>query len=199
MLSGIDDNALKNMTPEQLRWLNNIKRAVQQCDKAIVEQNIEDECLASLCRGIETAQKLRRSLQGTPTEKLKKDSRKHFVDFIELEFPTKIVAVYGESPGSNSLPHPPFSEMIYEVRCKAVHENENLNAADSLDSPVQVDWTLSNDMGGRTIDGMHFVNGRMLAIRLRGILAKFVMAIDSLRTGNLNVSIWPPVGSIRPD
>jgi hypothetical protein len=138
-------------------------------------------------------------LQGTQTEKLKKDSKKHFVDFIELEFPTKLVAVYGESSAPKSLPHPPFSEMIYEVRNKAVHENENLNAADGLNSSVQVDWTLPDDMGGRTIDGMHFVNGRMLAIRLRGILAKFVMAIDSLRTGSLNISIWPPIGSIRPD
>lgn len=199
MFSGISQEAVAGMSNEQVRWLNNIKRAVYQCDKGSQSNEVEDECLASLCRGVETAQKLRRSLQGVPVPELKRNSKKHFIDFIELEFPTKVVRVYGQKAQEGVAPHPPYSEMIYDVRCKAVHENENLNASENPCSEIQVDWHLPDTHGGQTINNVHYVNGRMLVMRLRGILAKFVMGIDSIGSGSLNIDLFPPIGSIKPE
>jgi hypothetical protein len=199
MFSGIGESTLQNLNSEQLRWLNNIKCAVYQCDMAVQNNNVEDECLASLCRGVETAQKLRRWLQGTPRTELEKLSRKHFIEFIELDFPTRVVTVYGQAQNAPEMPHPPYSDMIYEIRCKAVHENENLNSLENPTSNVQIDWHLPEQVSGQTCGGVHFINGRFLAIRVRSILAKFVMGLDSIRSGQLNIHVFPSLGSIKPD
>jgi hypothetical protein len=187
------------MTGQQLRSLNNIKRAVSQCDSAILADSARDESLASLCRGIEAAQKLRRSLLGESDSSIKKNSKKHFIDFIELTFPTKVVAVYGNPPHPTALLHPRYSEIVYEIRCKAVHENENLDAAQNPGCKIQVSWDLPEDYGGQTIGETHYVNGKMLVWRLRGMLATFVMSLDSIRSGIININLYPPIGSIRPD
>jgi len=203
MLEDVSQERIQAMTPQELRWLDNAKKAFSDSDLAFRSGTPEDECLEALCKAIDTAKTLHRSLQGSPPTT--KNNAKAFVDFIHMEIPrpednglrlelvhsrTKEPVVYG------------FGKLVYEIRCM-IHENENLNVDEYTDFHVLVDWKSNEKQtwawisGGRVI-----VNGPQLWNCLREVLAKFLTAVDSMRTfpmtGRVGTSISPPLGSIRP-
>lgn len=85
MFDGITEDRLLNMTDQERRLLNNIKRALYDSDQALISGKPQDHCMEELCKGLDTAKTLRRSLRGeevSPT-----DHKRRFLEFIHLEVP----------------------------------------------------------------------------------------------------------------
>lgn len=197
---GITLDVVREMGPQDQRRLNNLKKAILQCDEAMQQGRYEDDSLAALCRGIEVAQKLRRSLLGCPEDQLHRNSKRHFLEFLRMLIPHEVAATFPKDPSLPLPPaHPTIADAAYEVRCKAVHENETLNAAEHSDHHILIDWELLPPHLGRTVGDTHYFSGVILMQRLRAALAPFVTFMDSVQKGGFSVSLFPALGSIRPD
>jgi hypothetical protein len=160
-----------------------------------------------MCKAIDTAKTLRRSLRGEDTSSTQNKAR--FTEFIDLEVP---------APGSGGLrvtlleartgqPRDySFSGLVYAIRCM-VHENENLNAAEQPDYHILLDWghlpawpaaaagPVSGSMqdlslsastacppgiAGVINSGRITINGHFIWGRLREVMAKFITGIDAM-------------------
>src|ERR1700722_7635733 len=85
MFEGITPDRLLRMTPQEQRWFDNIKKAFYESDCAYAEGHPSDRCLQELCKAIDTAKTLRRSLRGEKVDHYENKTR--FIEFVESEIP----------------------------------------------------------------------------------------------------------------
>jgi len=205
MFDGITHERVLQMTDRERRWLHNIKKAFYASDVAYAGGTPQDTCLPELCKAIDTAKTLRRSLRGEDTSS--KDNKRRFIDFLNIQIPdvasgglqVQLVDARTKDKGSYS-----FAEILYAVRCM-VHENENLDTAEQPDYHIQIDWSASpaGAIGVVNEDGRIVCSGRFLWHRLRCILAPFIMGIDGIMAAAhgeaFSILADPPLRSIHPD
>lgn len=204
MFSGITPQRLLRMTPQERRWLDNIKKAFYDSDCDYAEGHPEDRCLQELCIAIDTAKTLRRSLRGEDTSPT--DNRARFLEFLNLEIPPPkrggtVIELLDARSGKKrtySLP-----ELVYDIRCM-VHENENLNVEERTDYHILIDWKKGDrSVFGYVAEGRLVCNGNGLWRRLRQVLAGFItgvegmIALASQKSGG--ITIEPPICSLLPD
>jgi hypothetical protein len=198
------------MTDQELRWFHNVKKAFHESDMAYIEGRADDVSVSELCKAVDTAKTLRRSLRGEDTSH--QDNKKRFLEFLNLELPSsksgksKIELVHAQSGKKVSYS---FAELIYDIRCN-IHENENLSAAEAPNYHILLDWSLPHSSClGTIVDGRLTCNGRMIWQRLREILAMFITSIDGVlqytrivasnQPGAFEITSDPQLGSIRPN
>jgi hypothetical protein len=204
MLEGVTEDRIKHMTANEVRWLDNIKKAFLESDEEFRSGKPEDRCLEELFKAIDTATTLQRSLQGKGTSS--KNNAKRFADFLYEEVPRpeanglKLELSHARNQTKKTYG---FAELVYEIRCM-IHENENLNVAEGANYHVLLDWK-SGDSGVavRVANGRAIVNGRFLWGCLRQMLSKFITLVDSIHTlpetGRVGARIDVPLESVRPD
>lgn len=205
MFEGIDEDRYANMTDQELRWFDNIKKAFNHSDEALQSGQAEDRCLEELFKAVDTAKTLRRSLRGEDTSHGK--NRERFISFLGLEIPA---ARPGGSEfelrkkSSGEVRKYTLGEIIYDVRCM-IHENENLNAAEDVDYHILLDWSHQKPLVPAELrDGTFICSGGFIWNRLREVLAKFITVIDSRiamanNASSFSVSINPELSSIVPE
>ncbi len=200
---GITSKRVLGMSAQELRWFENTKKAFEASDEAFHSGAPENECIEAMCKSIDTAKTLHRSLQNL--EFSNKNNAKKFIAFLHMDIP------YPEDGGlSLNLIHARtgksvtygFGQLVYEIRCM-VHENENLHAEEGVDYHVLLEWKEpTNRMLVVVENSRAIVNAPLLWERVRQVLAAMITYIDSARgfseTTNFSVSINPPLGSIRP-
>ncbi len=206
MFSRIPQERYGRLSPQEERLLDNVKKAFRDSDMFYTQGRPQD-CLEPMCKAIDTAKTLRRSLRGEDTSSSL--NRARFTEFIDLEVP---------APGSGGLqvtlldtrtgqPRDySFSGLIYAIRCM-MHENENLNAAERPDYHILLDWgqlpgwpaATPGSVSGSVQDlslrtstvcppgvagvinsGRITINGHFIWGRLREVMAKFVTGIDAM-------------------
>lgn len=206
MFSGIAEERFGQLTALEERLLENVKKAFRDSDQLYRGGRAED-CLEPMCRAIDAAKTLRRSLRSEDTSST--ENRRRFTEFINLEVPapdrgglqvTLLDARTGQSRDFS------FSGLVYAIRCM-VHENENLNAAERPDYHILLDWgqtprwtppaagpvsgtvqdlSLSASIAcppgvaGVINNGRITINGHFIWARLREVMAKFVTGIDAM-------------------
>lgn len=205
MFEGIDEQRYSNMTNQELRWFDNVKKAFYHSDEALQSGHPEDGCLAELFKAVDTAKTLRRSLRGEDTSHA--ENRKRFIHFLGLEIPA---ARPGES--EFELRHKvsgrrrkyTLGEIIYDIRCM-IHENENLNAAENVDYHILLDWSDPKPGVAAHIRDETFVcNGFFIWNRVREVMSKFITGIDAHialanKASSFCMTIKPELGSIVPE
>jgi hypothetical protein len=203
MFDGISAERVLAMSGKEERWFENVKKAFYESDCAYAEGRPHDHCFPELCKAVDTAKTLRRSLRGEDVSH--GDNRKRFVEFLNCELPSpesgglqvQLVDSRSGKPVAYS-----FAELVYDIRCM-VHENENLNAAEAPNYHILIDWTPAEpNFFGVIADGRLTCNGHTVWWRLRGIMAKFITGIDGeisfAREGSCSMTSEPPLGSVRP-
>lgn len=204
MFTGIMPERVAKMSPREHRLFDNIKKAFSDCDADIGKPEMADYCIETLLKGIDAAKKLRLMLLDRPLSENSKN-KKEFIDFLELEIPKKSngARTYSlrnqESMKSYSAS---ISEMIYAIRCM-IHENENLDESESPDYHIRLRWTGPQRLLVQKHDGESIIiNGRVLLLRLREILSKFITilaGLESLSKGkSFSATIHPRLYSIQP-
>lgn len=210
MFADVTPERLLAMSEQERRWFDNVKKAFYESDLAYAEGRAADWCMPELCKAVDTAKTLRRSLCGEDTSS--RDNKKRFVEFLNFELPSpesgrfqvELTDTRSGRPVSYS-----FAEMVYDIRCM-VHENENLNAAEAPNYHILLDWSNPRTLYfGALADGRMTCNGHMVWERLRQIVAKFVTGLDGMisyarivvgdQEGSFSITIVPPLGSVRPD
>jgi hypothetical protein len=222
MFSGIPVERFGRMTPAEARLFDNAKKAFSDSDEAYVGGRVAD-CMEPLCKAVDVAKTLRRSLRGedvSPTE-----NKKRFKEFIDLEVPTPGcggLQVRLTDARTGRAADYSFSDLVYAIRCM-VHENENLNAAEAPDYHILLEWRrapsrvtgmaapvsgsatdlslagsleMAPDVAGNIDGGRVTLNGHFVWGRVREIVSKFVTGVDlyvGLTTGAEKWSI-----TIRP-
>jgi hypothetical protein len=58
MLENVTEARIQDMTDQELRWLDNAKKAFARSDHAFQSAAPEDECLEAMCKAIDTAKTL---------------------------------------------------------------------------------------------------------------------------------------------
>lgn len=170
------------MTEQERRWFNNIKKAIYEADKAYNDGRPEDRCFEEICKAVDTAKTLRRSLIGL--EQTKEGNKRLFTEFLDLELPTPEKGGMDLTLFDTRTKKPvrySFSQLIYAIRCM-IHENENLNAAEQPDFHVLLDWTMhpNGDFGGVIGNGTVTLNARFTWLRLREVVTKFIWGLDAM-------------------
>ena len=124
MFEGFDYARVLAMTDRERRWFNNIKKAVYEADKAYMEGRPEDRCFEEMCKAVDTAKTLRRSLLGL--EQTKAGNKKLFTEFLDSELPRPekggMDLMLFDTRTQRSVQYS-FSQLIYAIRCM-IHENE---------------------------------------------------------------------------
>jgi hypothetical protein len=209
MFVDITPGRLLAMNEQERRWFDNVKKAFYESDLAYENGIAHDRCLPELCKAVDTAKTLRRSLHGDSGSS--KDNKKRFVEFLNLELPTPEVGgfqVHLVDARSGKAISYSFAELIYDIRCM-VHENENLNAAEAPNYHILLDWSQPRGLYfGNIEDGRLTCDGHMVWERLRQIMAKFITILDAMiksaklaaegQVDSFHVTISPPLGSVRP-
>ncbi len=206
MFSGIPQERFGRLTAQEERLLDNVKKAFRDSD-VLYQDGRPEDCMEPMCKAIDTAKTLRRSLRGEDTSSTQNKAR--FTEFIDLEVPapgrgglqvTLLDTRIGQARDYS------FSGLVYAIRCM-VHENENLNAAERPDYHILLDWgqvptwpTAAvgpvsgsvQDLSLRTStarppgiagvinSGQITINGHFIWGRLREVMAKFVTGIDAM-------------------
>ncbi len=191
------------MTDQERRWSNNIKKAIYEADKAYMDGCPEDRCFEEICKAVDTAKTLRRSLLGL--EQTKYGNKKLFTEFVDFELPDPDKGGMDLTLFDTRTKQPvrySFSQLIYAIRCM-IHENENLNAAEQPDFHVLLDWRMhSNDYCGGVIgNGTVTLNARSTWFRLREVVTKFVWGLEAMiaiEKGE-SFSMSRDLCTIRPD
>lgn len=191
------------MKDQERRWFNNLKKAIYEADKEYIEERPEDRCFEEMCKAVDTAKTLRRSLLGL--EQTKDGNKKLFTEFLDFELPGPerggMDLTLFDSRTQQSVRYS-FSQLIYAIRCM-IHENENLNAAEQPDFHVLLDWRMHpNDRCGGVIgNGTVTLNARLTWFRLREVVTKFVCGLEAmiaLEKGE-SFSMSRDLCTIRPD
>jgi hypothetical protein len=181
MLADIKPDRLLRMSEQELRWFENIKKAFYESDSAYAEGRPQDYCFPELCKAIDTAKTLRRSLRGEDTSA--KENKKRFLEFLNCELPSPesgglwvhLIDSRSGKPVSYS-----FAELVYDIRCM-IHENENLNASERPNYHILIDWSPADERTlGSIANGRLTCNGHVVWKRLREIVAKFITCIDGM-------------------
>ena len=202
MFEGITTERVAAMTAQERRWLENIKEAFYESDKAYLSDRPEDHAFEHICKAIDVAKTLRRSLRGEDCSG--KQNKARVTEYIDLEIPGFSEKITLVDPREQKSVSYSYSELIYAIRCSAVHENENLNAAEQPDFHVLLDWTMHPEdrCGGVLRDGRITLNARATWLRLRELMVKFIQALDMMvafaggaTSGSMGRA---PLGSIRP-
>ena len=184
------------------RLFDNVKKAFYSGDLKAQSINPEDGCLEEIFKGLDTAKTLRRSLLDLDTST--RDNRKRFVEFLSLSIPgakPNAEKYHLIDPITGEEYHLNLGQIIYKIRCK-IHENENLNIAESPRYFVLLDWSIkSTTWNHRFHKGSCIISAFGLWNRLREILSVFIMHIESHKnfekTGSYSLSIRPPLESLR--
>jgi hypothetical protein len=207
MFSGIKQERFGQLSTHEQRLLDNVKKAFCDSDELYRGGRAEDS-LEPMCRAIDAAKTLRRSLRGEDASSA--ENARRFKEFIDLEVP---------APGKGGLQLSlvdartsrtrfySFSDLVYAIRCM-VHENENLNAAEQPDYHILLDWGQvprwapstagpvsgsAQDLSLNCVVGFHSgavgfidtsgritLNGHFMWGRLREVLSKFITGIDAM-------------------
>lgn len=205
MFAGIQQERFGQLTAQEERLLDNVKKAFHDSDEFYRGGRPED-CLAPMCTAIDAAKTLRRSLRGEDTSST--DNRRKFKEFIDLEVPVPDeggLLLTLEGARSSAPRAYSFSDLIYAIRCM-VHENENLNAAEQTDYHILLDWgqaprslpptaepisgSAQNPSSNRLVkcppgvagvinNGRITLNGHFIWGRLRELMSKFITGIDA--------------------
>lgn len=205
MLDKIDGSRIIAMTAQEQRRLINLKKAFYESDLAFSQGHPENGAMEEICKAVDAAQMLRRSLLGEDCSP--RENKRHFTAFIDLDVPNpenggpliSLVDATSGKPINYS-----YSQMVYAIRCAVVHENENLNAAENPDYHIQLDWTMSEHagVGGYYGEGKVILNARAHWNRIREVLSNFITGLDflvAIETGDAGgMTIRPPLLSIRP-
>lgn len=205
MFEGIDEQRYSNMTKQELRWFDNIKKAFYHSDEALQSGHPEDGCLAELFKAVDTAKTLRRSLRGEDVSHA--ENRKRFIEFLGLAIPAA-------RPGGSQFElrnrrtgarrKYTLGDVIYEFRCM-IHENENLNVAEDIDHHILLDWSHPNpEIPVHIRDETIVCNGYFLWNRLREVMAKFITVIDARiaiagNASSFRITTRPEFGSVVPE
>jgi hypothetical protein len=199
MSDGIPNDRLLNMSALEKRWFQNVKKGFYKSDLAYQEGRAHDDCFPEICKAIDTAKTLNRSLRGESVSSA--NHKQQFLEFLKRALPSgnqiQLVDARNNKSVKYSLP-----EMVFCIRCM-IHENENLNAAEKPDYHVLIDWTMGQSaLIGTIINGRVTCNGHVIWRRLREIMASFITGIDGRISFATNKSFFfsasPPLGSIRP-
>jgi hypothetical protein len=206
---GIAGKRLLAMLPQELRWMDNLKKAFYESDTAFADGRAADKAFPEICNAVDVAATLRLSLQlplaswSPPTTK---NNKQKFIDFLHAEIP---------DAGSNGLDvvlfdartQKPvrynFGGIVYAIRCM-IHENENLNVDENPDYHVTLDWNIpEHGYFGTLCDGRLTCNAKAIWWRVREVLAKFILGTEmfmALERGDSSVSICsrPKLKSIHP-
>lgn len=203
LFNGFDYARVLAMTDQERRWFNNIKKAIWEADKSYMEGRPEDRSFEEMCKAVDTAKTLRRSLLGLC--QTNDGNKKLFTEFLDFELPRPekggmdltLFDMRTQKPVKYS-----FSQLIYAIRCM-VHENENLNAAERPDFHVLLDWTIDPDdrCGGLLGNGSVTLNARGIWLRLREVVTKFVWGLEAMMAIQQEQSfeMSRDLGAIRPD
>lgn len=210
MLDGIDGQRLLAMVLQELRWMDNLKKAFHESDIAYTDGTAADNSFPAICKAIDVAATLRRSLQNPahPWEPPStQNSKRKFISFLHSEIPdsdangVKITLVDARTE------HPVqynFGGIVYAIRCM-IHENENLNADENPDYHVTLDWNIPRDgLMGTICDGRLTCNANAIWWRVREVLAIFILGTEMLMAcerGDNSFSICcdPELKSIHPN
>ncbi len=192
------------MTPKERRWFDNIKKAFHESDVAAQTGRDVDKCLPELLKAIDAAKTLRRSLRGEDIAHRKNKDR--YIEFLGLEVPAFRPGEHKfklRDGSTQKVVECTLGEIVYQIRCSMVHENENLNADEDVEDYIQLDWSNRNPLVlAEVADGKITLNGQFLCNRLREVLAKFITglqaSIDFVEKRSFSISARPPMGSIRP-
>lgn len=201
MFSGILEPRYLNMSDQEKRWLENVKKAFYESDCALTSETPEDRTLEELFKAVDTAKTLRRSLRGEDTST--RDNKNRFIEFLALEIPAAssgTTAFTLRDRATGKLRDFSFGELIYAIRCM-IHENENLNASEGIDYHILVDWSARTTFSlGQLVNEQFIINGWFLANRLREVLAKFITGIEAsiayAEGRSFYIGIRPPIGAI---
>lgn len=202
MLKGITVERVAAMTHQELRWLDNIKEAFYESDVAYQSERPEDHAFEHICKALDVAKTLRRSLLGEDCSSRQNKAR--LTEFIDLEIPGLQNDIQLFDARDQKYVSHSYSQLIYAIRCSVVHENENLNLAEQPDFHVLLDWAMHPEdrREGIMADGRIALNARSVWLRLRELMVKFIQALQSYRDfaeGASSGSIGKAqFGSIRP-
>lgn len=208
LLDGIDPPRLMSMVPQEHRWLSNLKKALYDCDTALVEGRAANRAFPEICNAIDVAATLHLSLL-TPVENWQppphSKNKNKYVAFIHLEVPDRDnngLNVALIDARSNKPIQYNYGELLYAIRCM-VHENENLSADENPDYHVTLDWNMhENGRFAVMRDGRITCNARALLSRTRDVLVSFIQGIDlymGIERGDTSFHLGPaPLQSIHP-
>ena len=199
---GIEAQRILRMTDSEMRLFVNIKKAFYESDVPMRDGTPEDRCLAELFTAIDTAKTLRRSLLDGGVDY--EDQKKRFIEFLGLTVP--YFARGRENTGlvdrRTGRAYLTLGEVVYDIRCKMVHEGENLNLAEDVDYHIHLDWRRRDSfVFGEECDGRCIINGFILWKLLREGLSVFITGIENLKSVDQDsffIGRQPELGSIRP-
>jgi hypothetical protein len=194
MIPGVTLTRIAIMSPNEERLLENVEKAIRACDIEVKTARQKDTCIPTLLNGIDAAAKLRGSLAGTTSI----THQENFVAFLEAAIPTsiesgtelKLFSRHRKKQITISV-----SQIIYQIRCIAVHENENLDEAEGVTHMVRLRWESHADEFICLCEPNDYVvvNALTLMRRLREILSLFVSGLKSMKnaneTGKISLSI----------
>ncbi len=209
MFDLIDGKRLLAMKPQELRWMDNLKKAFFESDSAYAGGRAADKAFPEICNAVDVAATLRLSLQipvaawSPPTVK---NNKRKFVAFLHTEIP---------DPNNNGISIPlfdartqksvdyNFGEIVYAIRCM-IHENENLNAEENPDYHVILDWSLpQHGYFGSVCDGRLICSAKAIWWRVREVLSKFILGTEMFMAyergdNSFSIHISPDLKSIYP-
>jgi hypothetical protein len=210
MFSGIAEERFRQLTAQEERLLDNVKKAFRDSDAHYAGGRVED-CMEPMCRAIDAAKTLRRSLRGEDTSPRQNEQR--FKEFLALEIPAArpgALPVHLVDARTGKTKQYSYADLVYKIRCM-VHENENLNAAERPDYHILLEWGRGQSppdwfrqgLMGVIRDGRITLNGPDVWGRLREAMAKFITGIDMMiafvnGANSFSISCRPQLGSIRP-
>lgn len=205
----IDGRRLLAMVPQELRWMDNLKKAFYESDVAFVDGHAADRAFPEICKAIDVAATLRLSLQipvSSWSPPAAKGNKQKFIDFLHAEIPDAVKnglsVVLIDARAHTPVPYN-FGGIVYAIRCM-IHENENLNAEEGPDYHVTLDWTIpEHGHLGTLRDGRLTCNAKAFWWRIREVLAKFILGTEmfmAYERGDSRSSIHsrPELKSIYP-
>ena len=86
ILEGVTSERVLGMSSQELRWLENTKKAFVASDRAFKSGASEHDCLEALCKSIDTAKTLHRAIRDQPFSE--KNNAKEFIEFLHLGIPS---------------------------------------------------------------------------------------------------------------
>jgi hypothetical protein len=185
MVPGVMLTRIMKMSPEEERLLQNVEKAIWSCDADINTTRQKDACIPTLLNGIDAAAKLRASLAGTTSL----NNQEAFVAFLETAIPTAnmsgTVLTLFSSRNKKEI-NISISQLIYQIRCIVVHENENLDEAEGVTHMVRLRWEAHSGDFICLCEPTDYVvvNALTLMRRLREILSLFVSGLKSMKTAS---------------
>ncbi len=206
MIDGVSEERFKAMTRQEHRWLDNIKKAFYASDVAYLSDEKKDRCFPELCKAVDVAKTLQRSLRDEDTST--KHHKDRFIAFLQDGMPDPASGGYesGEliDARTGHKVKYTFAGVVYAIRCM-VHENENLDSHERPNYHIHLDWNSSGHglvLARQYADAKLVLDAELMFSLLRQRVARFVTSIDTaiafIEKGIFNITIAPPFGSIRP-